>query len=142
MPSDPKLMDAFYVWMADMSRQLIIGKGKKGKAINFGKSLVVGGADLAYQYTIADLLETWLKTFAGFESLAEITGEIFGLAGVLYGMDMIGLISKENAKVEGEANPSKDVTFMNALMLATQDVLIGRGLVMVTASVFPSIASS
>lgn len=140
--TDPKMEAVFYAATGDMTRQFLT----KGQLKSFQKSLVVAGADAAYQYTFADTLEILLTGLAGNNVGAEVTSalsEIIGTAGYLWLMDSVGIISKKNAEVDGATGGTpKDAGFMNALMLATQDILVGRGLKLTYDAVWPQASGS
>ena len=135
---DPKMEDVFYIVVGDATRQLTSKSGFK-KAT---KTMAVGVSDAIYQYTIADMLELQFAGLTGETMISSKLAEILGTSGVLWLLDNAGIISKQNAKIEGERSPKgPDASFMNNLSLATQDVLYGAGVKLVYDTVVPSTSS-
>ena len=126
--NDEKMKQAVYIGVSEGGRQLLAGKSLK-----FNKILAVSGSSAVYHYALKDLLESNLAKMTGETNISNWLAEIVGIAASLYGLEMAGVISSKSAEVEGSGIP-KSQDFMNALMLAAQDVLGSRGIQYLTQS--------
>lgn len=116
--SNPIVTRAVTLGVADFGRQSVM----KGD-VKVSKSVAVAGSSLFYQYLLAKpvqmALVNWNQSDLGYAW--DLLVEVLGVATTLMIFEKMGVVSKSDAKVEGDKK-GKRGEFMKALYLSAIDV--------------------